>query len=107
MNGASILWVGAAFLGFMVWWPIGVAFLTAITVTAISQQLTGYRHDPGGGGSIHIGEATSFDQYKNATLHKIEADQAEIRAITDRLRKAKTPAEFNRLIGAQRQLKGY
>lgn len=43
MNSGAI-WIIAAFFGFLVWWPIGVAFLTAITVTAISQQLTGYMH---------------------------------------------------------------
>lgn len=38
------MWVGAAFFGFLVWWPIGVAFLLTILASAISQQLTGYNH---------------------------------------------------------------
>jgi len=45
-NFASILWVGAAFAGFLVWWPIGACFLGAILITALNQQATGYRLPP-------------------------------------------------------------
>ena len=30
-------------IGFVISWPIGAAILAAITIVAISQQLTGYR----------------------------------------------------------------
>jgi len=103
MNGAAVLWVGAAFLGFVVWWPIGVAFLTAITVTAICQQLTGYRPpQQSQPGPIHIGEAN-----RHATLRQIEADQREVALITNRLRNAKSDAEFNRIMSSQKKIGGY
>jgi Protein of unknown function (DUF2852). len=102
MNPGAILWVGAAFAGFLVWWPIGVAFLVTIFATAVSQQLTGYRHQEPQRGSIHIGEAS-----RQETLRQIEADQAEIRLIANRLRNAKTQAEFDRIMSSQKRLGGY
>jgi len=104
MNSGAVLWVGAAFLGFCVWWPIGVAFLVTIFLTAVSQQLTGYRHHEPQRGPVNIGEVP---RNREQILRQIEADQVEIRLIANRLRNAKTQAEFDRILGSQKKLGGY
>ena len=100
---SGIVWIVAAFVGFLVWWPIGVAFLVTIFLTAISQQMMGYRPpQQSQPGPIHIGEAN-----RHATLRQIEADQREVALITNRLRNAKSDAEFNRIMSSQTKLGGY
>jgi len=39
----AAMWVVAMMIGFVIWWPIGAMILASITITAISQQLTGYQ----------------------------------------------------------------
>ena len=42
----AAMWIIATFVGFVVWWPIGAAFLAAITITALHQQRIGYQLPP-------------------------------------------------------------
>ena len=39
----AAMWIIAMLIGFGIHWHIGAAILAAITITAISQQLTGYQ----------------------------------------------------------------
>ena len=74
MFNSGAIWIVAAFVGFLVYWPIGVAFLVTIFATAVSQQLIGYRprhHYIGG----------SIDPPMK------QINQIEVKAITDRTRR--------------------
>ena len=105
MHTSAVIWLTASIIGFLLWWPIGACILGCILITALSQQVTGYRptgitqRQP----SIHLGNLSEREQ----TLRQIEADQTEIRLITDRLRNAKSDAEFNRIMSSQKKLGGY
>ena len=74
INGGTI-WIVAAFVGFLVWWPIGVAFLVTIFLTAVSQQLIGYSHRRD---APYIGEATIVEKPMR------QINQVKVRALPDR-----------------------
>ena len=78
----GLLWIGGIFAGFLVWWPIGVALTAAVTITAISQQITGYRHaQPQVHPQVHpqyIGDITP--------RHQIKVIEGEARLISNKLR---------------------
>jgi hypothetical protein len=40
------MWIIAMMVGFVIWWPIGATILAAITLVAITQQLTGQSQQP-------------------------------------------------------------
>ena len=45
-NVGAAMWIIAMLIGFVIWWPIGAMILSAITFTALMQQLTGHRPFP-------------------------------------------------------------
>lgn len=74
LNIDAIVWIVATFVGFLVWWPIGVGFLVLIFATAVSQQLTGYaQHEQ----QIKYNSIV-FDRPMK------QVNQIELRAISDR-----------------------
>ena len=107
MHTSAVIWLTASIIGFLLWWPIGACILGCILITALSQQVTGYRPPVEGLSqrqpNIHLGDLSAREQ----TLRQIEADQAEIRLITNRLRNARSDAEFNRILTSQKKIGGY
>ena len=111
MNASAALWIGGAIVGFLAWWPIGVAILATVLITAISQQLTGYA---GAGGAMvrtlrtpqflsgSTGN-TAFDQYRAETLRQLESDQQAFYGFMDKLRRAKDREEFDRFMSERRR----
>lgn len=90
-------WIAAMVLGFILFWPIGLALLAyMIWGKKMFGNSCTRRHagsvDPRLGGSS--GNA-AFDAYKADMLKRLEDEQAAFDAFLDRLREAKDKAEFD------------
>lgn len=101
-------WVALAILGFMVWWPVGLATLAFIMGSG--------RMSKGGSVSRWYGAADqmrpagtwwqpsrssgnrAFDEYREETLRRLEEEQREFRDFLARLRMAKDKAEFDQFM---------
>ncbi|MCW5694875.1 MAG: DUF2852 domain-containing protein [Pseudolabrys sp.] len=125
-------WIALVVLGFMAWWPLGLAVL-AFTIGS-GRMGCGYRgHDrwqhkmdrlqhkmdwmrgkmAGGNGSnggfgfgFGGGQPSSgnaaFDEYRNETLKRLEDEQREFKSFLERLRFAKDKTEFDAFMAERR-----
>ena len=101
-------WVALAILGFMVWWPVGLATLAFVIGSG--------RMSKGGSVSRWYGASDqmrpagtwwqpsrssgnrAFDEYREETLRRLEEEQREFRDFLARLRMAKDKAEFDQFM---------
>ncbi len=110
-------WIALMVLGFIVWWPIGLAIL-ALTLWSKNMNCWGHR----GGGrwrrkmqrmeeamERHYGRHAhpssgnrAFDEYREETLRRLEDEQREFRDFLERLRAAKDKAEFDLFMNERR-----
>jgi len=121
-------WVALIVLGFIAWWPIGLAIL-AFTIWS-GRMGCGYRYAGGGHdrwqhkmermqrkmdwmrakmsgstGAYHYAPPSgnrAFDEYRIETLRRLEEEQREFRDFLDRLRMAKDKAEFDQFMAERR-----
>ena len=113
-------------LGFIFWWPVGLAMLVYLMASGRmgcgsrarhwASQPNGYAPGPnaGGGGwnwSRWCGGSDrpppssgnrAFDDYRTETLRRLEEEQREFGAFLDRLRVAKDKAEFDQFMAERR-----
>jgi uncharacterized protein DUF2852 len=107
-------WIALMILGFVVWWPIGLATLAFIIG---SGRMSCWK---GGGMSRWQGAAEqmrnpgtwwqpsrssgnrAFDEYRSETLQRLEEEQREFRDFLARLRLAKDKAEFDQFMAERR-----
>jgi hypothetical protein len=116
-------WIVLLILGFIVWWPVGLAIL-AFTfwsrkmgchggerwerkMQRMEEKLSHMRERFGGGfGSGPWARPSSgnhaFDEYRTETLRRLEEEQREFRDFLDRLRFAKDKAEFDQFMADRR-----
>jgi hypothetical protein len=109
------IWIGAAILGFALYWPVGLAILGYIIwsrkmgcghnsrharwnheMRETAERWVGRR----GGGRSSGNHA--FDEYREETLRRLEEEQREFRDFLDRLRFAKDKAEFDEFLAERR-----
>src|ERR1700704_2804980 len=101
-------WIAVTILGFLIWWPIGLALLF---FTLGSRKMGCSNHQGrwqnkmermrdrmerggfGGFGPPSSGNR-AFDEYRMETLRRLEEEQTEFRDFLDRLRHAKDKEEF-------------
>jgi hypothetical protein len=114
-------WIALMILGFMVWWPIGLAALVFIIGSGRMSCWKGRAMGPWGGGMSSWGGGTSesrsagtwwqptrssgnkaFDEYREDTLRRLEEEQREFRDFLTRLRMAKDKAEFDQFMAERR-----
>jgi len=105
------IWIALAILAFVFWWPLGLAIL-AYTIWSGKMGCCGIgfgcRHDdtnrqaqdkwrqpPTSGNQ-------AFDEYRAATLRRLEDEQHEFREFLSRLRMAKDKAEFDQFMADRR-----
>jgi len=90
-------WVAAMVVGFIVFWPIGLALLAYMIW---GKQMFGKsckgRMAKGLHGGVQASSGNSaFDAYKSEMLKRLEDEQAAFGAFLDRLREAKDKSEFD------------
>jgi len=116
-------WIALVILGFMAWWPLGLA--TLAFVIGSGRMACGYHGDrwqrkmermqskmdrfrdamAGYGGYTYSGPPSgnrAFDEYRNETLRRLEDEQKEFHDFLDRLRMAKDKAEFDQFMADRR-----
>src|SRR4030081_3099374 len=116
-------WLGVAIVGFLIWWPIGLALLF---FTLGSRKMGCWNHQDrwsnkmermqykmermrnhmerrgfGFGGPPPSGNR-AFDEYRVETLKRLEEEQTEFRDFLDRLRHAKDKEEFDQFMAQHR-----
>jgi hypothetical protein len=113
-------WIALTVLGFVLWWPAGLALLTFL---ALSGRLRGMAcggagrwyntaHEGGrwgrGCGGRHRGYRAqpsgnrAFDEYREETLRRLEEEQKEFQEYLERLRQARDKSEFDQFMAERR-----
>ena len=114
-------WLGLMVLGFIFYWPVGLAVLAFLLW---SGRMACWKHEYGGrwyshGGSSrwdrseswfgwhHRGHGSSgnhaFDEYRAETLRRLEEEQRDFVEFLNRLRFAKDKAEFDEFLAERRR----
>lgn len=93
-------WIVAMVLGFIFFWPVGLALLFYI-IWSKRMSCRGWKRGRHG---AHIGRTgnTAFDAYREETLKRLEEERDSFVSFLDELRSAKDRAEFDQFM-AQRQ----
>ena len=115
----------ATILGFLFWWPVGLAFLF-FTLRSMNMGCWSHsdrfenkmqrmqdkmermrnRMERRGFGGFGFGPPSSgnraFDEYRMETLRRLEEEQTEFRDFLDRLRHAKDKEEFDQFMAQHR-----
>jgi hypothetical protein len=120
-------WIVLLILGFIVWWPVGLAIL-AFTIWSrnmgcyggerwqrkmermeermgrLRERMEGF----GGGwqGGMRPSGNRAFDEYRTETLRRLEEEQREFRDFLERLRFAKDKTEFDQFMAERRTRDG-
>ena len=95
-------WIAAMVLGFVFFWPLGLALLfymiwsdRMFSKSCSRQRKSWKRH------SMHAMRQTgntAFDSYKADTLARLEQEQVDFEAFLERLREAKDKSEFDQFM---------
>jgi hypothetical protein len=92
-------WIAAMVIGFIVFWPIGLALLAYMiwskrmfNSSCKSMSRNSHRHMNKSSGNA------AFDAYKAETLRRLEDEQDNFEAFLKRLRDAKDKAEFDQFM---------
>lgn len=96
-------WIAAMVLGFILFWPVGLALAIYITATSrwshpMSQSCRSPRHarmQHAAFAAARPSGNAAFDTYKADMLTRLEDEQRDFEAFLQRLREAKDKAEFD------------
>jgi hypothetical protein len=111
-------WLALALLGFMVWWPVGLATLAFIIGSGRMSCWKGGSVGRWYGAADQMRPAgtwwqpsrssgnRAFDEYREETLQRLEEEQREFRDFLARLRMAKDKAEFDQFMAERRTRTG-
>ena len=109
-------WIGIMVLGFIVFWPAGLAIL-AYLIWSGRMGCWGAR-GPGRWHGAHSGNRknswsqhrnrnssgnAAFDEYREETLRRLEEEQSEFFEFLERLRHAKDKAEFDQFMAERKR----
>jgi hypothetical protein len=112
-------WIALTILGFMAWWPLGLAALAfAIGSGRMScgshggygrwqNKMDRFRERMAGQGRGFSFDGPSsgnraFDEYRSETIRRLEDEQREFHDFLDRLRMAKDKSEFDQFMAQRR-----
>ena len=112
-------WIIVMVLGFIFWWPVGLAILAYILwsrsmgchggerwerkMQRMEEKMGRMRERFGGGGGWRPSSGNhAFDEYRTETLRRLEEEQREFRDFLDRLRFAKDKSEFDQFMAERR-----
>jgi hypothetical protein len=106
-------WIVLMLVGFMVWWPIGLATLAfmigsgrmMLWKSSGTSRWHGIDPLPNAGTWWQPTSSSgnkAFDNYRIETLHRLEEEQREFKEFLTRLRMAKDKDEFDRFMAERR-----
>jgi hypothetical protein len=96
-------WIAAFVLGFILFWPVGLAIL-GYTIWSGRMGCWKFRRTEAGNG--HRRNATgnsAFDDYREETLRRLQEEQTEFEGFLARLRRSNYMAEFDHLMDERRR----
>lgn len=105
-------WIAAMVLGFVFFWPVGLAFLfymiwgkQMFAKSCRSGGRARHMHSMrrAGFAAMKSSGNTAFDAYKDETLRRLEDEQEQFEAFLERLRAAKDKAEFDQFMDDRAQ----
>ncbi len=114
------VWIALMVLGFILFWPVGLAVLAYLVwsrrMGCHGYGRRGHWHNAKGGdlrddiahawqrgwGRPASSGNLAFDEYRAETLRRLEQEQRDFRDFLDRLRFAKDKAEFDEFLAARR-----
>lgn len=94
-------WIIAMILGFVVFWPIGLALLAYMIWSnrmTCRNRMSRHARRPA---AAHTGNS-AFDAYRTDTLRRLEEEQAQFESFLQRLRDARDKAEFDQFMAERR-----
>ncbi|MBI6629993.1 DUF2852 domain-containing protein [Pontibaca salina] len=93
-------WIAAMILGFILFWPLGLAILAyLIWSKRMFNSSCNRRHSRRHGAPLTQSTGNSaFDAYREETLRRLEEEQHSFEAFLERLREAKDKAEFDQFM---------
>lgn len=98
-------WIIAMVIGFILFWPVGLAFLfyliwsKRMTCNSWGRRSRHFRsRDFGRTGN------TAFDAYREETLKRLEEERTAFTSFLDQLRAAKDQAEFDQFLASRSQV---
>lgn len=123
----KLAWVFLMIVGFIIWWPVGLATLGFIIFTGrfgsgpmgcrsyadrgeyklqkLQWKMDRMRSRMTGGHRFDFAPSSgnrAFDEYRSETLKRLEDEQREFREFLDRLRFAKDKTEFDQFMAERR-----
>ena len=116
-NFGKPAWIALLLLGFIYWWPLGLATLAFLIGSGRMGSWKNVGMGRWHGGMDQMRNAgtwwqpsrsgsQAFDEYRNETLRRLEDEQREFQDFLRRLRQAKDKAEFDQFIAEQRDRTG-
>ncbi len=100
-NKGKGAWIAAMVLGFIFFWPVGLALLFYMIWSnrMFSKSCTTRRHSMGHAmRTMRPTGNNAFDAYKADTLRRLEEEQHNFETFLERLRDAKDKAEFDQFM---------
>jgi hypothetical protein len=91
-------WIAVMVLGFIFFWPIGLALLAYMIWSKRMFNATWSGRGRSAGHAFTSSGNTAFDAYKQETLRRLEEEQDAFEAFLQRLREAKDKAEFDQFM---------
>ena len=94
-------WIAAMILGFIFFWPLGLALLFYMIW---SKRMSCRSHKRRNAWPHRFGSTgnSAFDAYREETLKRLEDEQSAFQGFLDRLRQAKDKAEFDQFMDERR-----
>ncbi|EAQ03356.1 hypothetical protein OB2597_02012 [Pseudooceanicola batsensis HTCC2597] len=97
-------WIAAMVLGFVFFWPVGLALLAYMIWSKQMFRKSCRRNSrslqmrKSGMVAMKSSGNTAFDAYKSETLRRLEEEQEQFESFLERLREAKDKAEFDQFM---------
>ena len=91
-------WIAAIILGFVLFWPVGLALLFYMIWSKNMFKSGCSSHRMSRRNTFRSSGNTAFDSYKADTLRRLEEEQTAFQEFLNRLREAKDKAEFDQFM---------
>ena len=103
-------WIALTILGFVIWWPVGLALLAFVIGSGRmgcwkGRGMSRWHRTAWSAWSWQPPRSSgnrAFDEYRSETLKRLEEEQREFREFLDRLRFAKDKTEFDQFMAERR-----